>query len=75
MTVAVESKMLTAVDYFRAKLSYEITPWTLNLKLPEGKYFVLDVLDLEKWQLERVPGYANIPLKDLTARFNELPKD
>lgn len=75
MTYAVENKSLTAVDFFRAKLAFEITPWTLNQKLPEGKHFVLDVRDREKWDLERVPGSANIPLKDLTSRLNELPKD
>lgn len=74
MTVAIANK-LSAVDYFSAKLSYEITPWTLNLKLPEGKHLVLDVRDKEKWELERVPGSVNIPLKDLSARLGELPKD
>lgn len=74
MALAVEPK-LSAADYFQAKLSYEITPWTLNLKLPEGKHFVLDVRDKEKWDLERVPGSYNIPLKDLSSRLGELPKD
>ena len=73
MTMTLENK-LSAAEYFQAKLSYEITPFTLNNKLPEGQHFVLDVRDREKWELERVPGSTNIPLKDLAARMAELPK-
>lgn len=75
MTMLVEKTNLTAVDYFRAKLAYEITPWTLNARLSEGNHFVLDVRDAEKYAAGHVPGAHNIPLAELPARLNELPKD
>ena len=75
MTAVAEKPALSAADYFRAKLSYEITPFSLNNLLPEGKHVVVDMRDKEKWELERVPGSLNIPLKDLPKRMKELPKD
>ena len=74
MAVA-QTPKIDAADYFQAKLSYEITPWTLNAKLAEGRHLVLDVRDADKWAAEHVPGALNIPLKDLPARMAELPKD
>lgn len=75
MTAVAEKPTLSAADYFRAKLSYEITPFSLNNQLPEGKHVVVDMRDKEKWELERVPGALNIPLKDLASRMKELPQD
>lgn len=75
MPVNVEHKTLNAVDYFRAKLSFEITPWALNMTLPEGKHVVLDLRDTEKYDLEHIPGALNIPLLELPKRLNELPKN
>ena len=75
MSVNVENKTLNAVDYFRAKLSFEITPWALNTKLTEGNHVVVDLRDAEKFNLEHIPGALNIPLMELPARLNELPKN
>ncbi|MDE2290867.1 MAG: rhodanese-like domain-containing protein [Elusimicrobia bacterium] len=75
MTMLIEKTNLTAVDYFRAKLSYEVTPWTLNAKMPEGMHLVLDVRDAEKFAAGHIPGAVNMPLAELPGRLGELPKD
>lgn len=75
MPLMTDKPALTAADYFKAKLSYEITPWTLNLAMPKGEYLVLDVRDADKFALEHVPGALNIPIAQLPARLHELPKN
>lgn len=75
MQTVAEKHALTAVEYFRAILNYEATPWGLKSLLPEGKVFVLDVRTPDKFEAGHIPGALNIPMADLTARLAELPKD
>lgn len=75
MPLMTERPAISPADYFKAKLSYEITPWTLNLSLSKGEYLVLDVRDAEKFGQEHIPGALNVPIAQLPARLNELPRN
>lgn len=76
MTVATEPK-ISAVDYFAAKLAYEMTPYSLNSALEKkiAGLFVLDVRSPEDYKNGHLPGALNIPLADLPAKMGTLPKD
>lgn len=89
MTATAAPKMkapaISAVDYFAAKLAYEMTPWTLKGVLVDkqttacgvsaSNVFVLDVRTPEYFQQGHLPGAVNIPLADLAGKLNTLPKD
>jgi rhodanese-related sulfurtransferase len=69
---------ITAVDYFTAKLTYEITPWTLKKNLLDDKtdtHFVIDVRGPEKYAESHIPGATNVPLADLVTKLKTLPKN
>jgi rhodanese-related sulfurtransferase len=68
---------LTAVQYFSAKLAYEMTPWALKSileKTPE-QVLVLDVRNAEMFAAQHIKGAKNIPLVDLVSKLSTLPKD
>lgn len=68
--------ILSAVDYFKAKLQYESTPGTLYRLLEEkDSIVVLDVRDAESYSHEHIRGAINIPLAELPHRFAEVPRD
>jgi len=68
---------LTPVQYFSAKLAYEMTPWALKAileKTPET-IVLLDVRNAEMFAAEHIKGAINIPLVDLVSKLATLPKD
>ena len=68
---------LTAVQYFSAKLAYEMTPWALKSileKTPE-QVVLLDVRNADMFAASHIKGAKNIPLADLVAKLATLPKD
>lgn len=68
--------VLSAVDYFKAKLQFESTPGTLFRLLEEkDSIVVVDVRDAESFAHEHIRGAVNIPLPDLPHRYEELPRD
>ena len=68
---------ISAVDYFQAKLNFEMTPYSLKNHLDKGtkEYFVLDVRSPEDFAKGHIPGALSIPLLDLPAKLATLPKD
>jgi rhodanese-related sulfurtransferase len=68
---------LSAVDYFSAKLNFEMTPYALNSYLDKGskEYFILDVRSPEDFAKGHLPGATSLPLADLSAKMGTLPKD
>ena len=80
MTQTLEAKtlVLSAVEYFKAKLAYEMTPWSLKGLLIDKKaadLCVLDVRSAEAYAEGHIPTALNIPLADLAGKFATLPKD
>jgi rhodanese-related sulfurtransferase len=87
MTQTLEVKPLTIspVDYFSAKLAYEMTPWTLkgllvdnnatSCGLKASDLCVLDVRSADAFALGHLPTAINIPLADLAGKLAALPKD
>jgi rhodanese-related sulfurtransferase len=68
---------LTAVQYFSAKLAYEMTPWALKSiieKTPE-QVLILDVRNAEMFAANHILGAKNIPLAELVSKLGTLPKD
>lgn len=74
-----EPKMLelTAVQYFSAKLSFEMTPWALKALLEKNadSICLLDVRTPEMYATAHLPTAINIPLVDLVSKLNTLPKN
>lgn len=68
---------LSAVEYFKAKLAYEMTPYALNSLLTKkaADLCVLDVRSAEQFELSHLPTAINIPLLDLAGKLSTLPKD
>jgi rhodanese-related sulfurtransferase len=57
-----------------AALPAEINVQTAYEKVQEGA-FLLDVRTQEEWNQSHIPGATLIPLNELEARVNEVPKD
>ena len=77
-TLEVKPLTITAVDYFSAKLAYEMTPWALKGLLVDKKatdLCVLDVRSPEAFAEGHLPTAINIPLADLAGKLATLPKD
>ena len=69
---------ISAVEYFKAKLAYEMTPYALKGLLIDKKVadiLVLDVRSTESFNESHIPGALNIPLADLAGKLATLPKD
>ena len=68
---------LTGALLFAANAPKELTPEELSKLLEQkDKVFFLDVREpAEIEKLGSVKGYVNIPLGQLEARLNEIPKD
>ena len=87
MTQTLEVKPLTIspVDFFAAKLAYEMTPWTLKglvidknttaCGLKADNVVILDVRSPEAFAEGHLPTAINIPLADLAGKLATLPKD
>jgi rhodanese-related sulfurtransferase len=76
MTATLTTPKISAVDYFAAKLAYEMTPWTLKRHLEAGmkEHFLLDVRSKEDYAAGRIPGATSIPLTELPNQLAKLPK-
>ena len=77
LTIA-SSKLLTGpVEYFRAKLEYEIAPASLRKLLDRmpNNVCIVDVRDAEQYDAGHIPGARNIPMETLVSAFYSLPKD
>lgn len=84
-TLEVKPLAISPVDFFSAKLSYEMTPWTLKGLLVDSKatscgllpanVLVLDVRAPEAFVAGHLPLAINIPLVDLVSKMSTLPKD
>lgn len=68
---------LSAVEYFKAKLAYEMTPYALNSLLTKKvtDLLVLDVRSSDMYDANHIPTALNIPLPDLAGKLATLPKD
>ncbi len=86
MTQTLEKPLaLSAVEYFKAKLAYEMTPWTLKglvidksttaCGLKADNVVILDVRSPEAFAEGHLPTAINIPLADLAGKLATLPKD
>ena len=77
-TLEVKPLAISAVEYFKAKLAYEMTPYALKGLLIDKKVadiLVLDVRSTESFNESHIPGALNIPLADLAGKLATLPKD
>lgn len=80
-----KAPVITAADYFAAKLAYEMTPWTLKGLIVDGKatscglqpsaVCVLDVRSPDAYRQGHVPGAISIPLAELSGKIVSLPKN
>ncbi len=86
MTQTLEKPLaLSAAEYFKAKLSYEMTPWTLKGLLLDGTptscglktsdMLLLDVRSADAYAEGHIPGALSLPLADLPGKLATLPKD
>ena len=86
MTQTLEKPLaISAVEYFKAKLAYEMTPYSLKGLLIDKNttacgmsakdVLVLDVRSTESFNESHIPGALNIPLADLAGKLGTLPKD
>ena len=68
---------LTAVQYFQAKLNFEMTPWSLKALIEKkaDQVCLIDVRSAEMFAVAHIPTAINIPLTDLVSKLNTLPKD
>lgn len=54
----------------------DITPAQLHARLQRGdEFFVLDVREPHEWEICRLEGATLIPLRELPARVEEVPRD
>jgi rhodanese-related sulfurtransferase len=78
MQTALQQKLLIGpVEYFRAKLEYEATPYGLKQLLDEkpNNVCIVDVRAPKAYAEGHIPGARNVPLESLVASLSSLPKD
>lgn len=67
---------LTNVDWFKAKLQFEMGPVELNeLMHDKDSIIALDVRDFDSFAKEHIPGAMNVPLADLPKKLASIPKE
>ena len=68
---------ITNVQYFQAKLAFEMTPWSLKALLEKtpDQICLLDVRTPEMYAAAHLPTAINIPLVDLVSKLSTLPKN
>jgi rhodanese-related sulfurtransferase len=76
-SITISNAALSAVQYFEAKLAYEMTPWTLKSLVDKGAkdVILLDVRSPDYYAQGHIPGAKNVPLDQLAAAMKTLPKD
>jgi len=77
LTTASSKLMVGPVEYFRAKLEYEIAPAGLKKLLDRlpNNVCVVDVRDADQYDAGHIPGARSIPVEALVTAFSSLPKD
>jgi rhodanese-related sulfurtransferase len=75
--VATKAPQMSAVEYFKAKLGYEMSPYGLKHLLDDKTkdYVLVDVRSPEEFKKAHIPTALSIPLKELTNKLSSLPKD
>jgi rhodanese-related sulfurtransferase len=65
------------VEYFRAKLEYETTPYGLKQLIDEkpNNVIVVDVRPAKMFAAGHIPGARSIPIETLVNSLSSLPKD
>jgi ArsR family transcriptional regulator len=65
------------MEYFRAKLEYEIAPAGLKKLLDRmpNNVCIVDVRDAAQYDAGHIPGARNVPIDALVSSFYTLPKD
>jgi rhodanese-related sulfurtransferase len=75
MSATMTAPKISAVDYFAAKLAYEMTPYSLNAALEKKvDLVVLDARSAEDYAAGHIPGALSVPLLDLPKKMSTLPK-
>lgn len=65
--------MMSAADFFAAKLAYETDPADLAADRANGLApIVIDVRSVEAWNQGRIPGAVHVPNAELAARAAEV---
>jgi rhodanese-related sulfurtransferase len=66
-----------AVDFFRAKLEYEIGPYSLKAILDESldDIVLVDCRGAESFDAGHIPTAMSTPFDELTGKLGTLPKD
>ncbi len=74
---AVKPTATSAVEYFKAKLAYEMSPYALNgfIEKKSAEYHIVDVRSAEDFAAGHIPTALNVPLQDLTGKLSTLPKN
>lgn len=67
---------ITNVQYFQAKLAFEMTPWSLKdlLDKTPDQVCLLDVRAPEHFLAGHIPTALNVPLAKLVSKLKTLPK-
>lgn len=60
---------------FASETGIEVTPELAARAIAEGKAIVVDVREGYEWDVSRIDGARHIPLEQLAARADDLPKD
>ena len=63
---------MNQIEFYEAKLKYEIDSWDLSLILENEDVVVVDTRSQEAYNLEHIPSAINIPHKTMT---QELIRD
>ena len=68
---------LSAAEYFKAKLSYDMSPYGLKQLLDQKSqdYRIIDVRSAEDFKQGHLPTAINLPLQELPGKLSSLPKD
>jgi rhodanese-related sulfurtransferase len=77
MNIMKTKSHLSAADYFKAKLNYEMSPWALKTSLDEqdSQYRIVDVRSPEDFKAGHLPTSINVPLAQLPGMLSSLPRD
>lgn len=77
MTTTITKLVVGPVEYFRARLEYEIAPRGLKsiLDRTPNNVHVVDVRERGEFDLDHIPGAWSVPVDALVSAFSSLPKD